>query len=53
VISVGPFGAAAAAGDNPDSSTDSVHRAKPLGERSGGVFPVVHTLYYYYERFSR
>jgi len=52
VISVGPFGAAPAAGENPDSSTDSLHRAKPLGERRDGVFPVVHTLYDYDERFS-
>jgi len=49
---VGPFGAASAAGDNADSSTDSVHSAKPLGERRDGVFPVVHTLYDYNERFS-
>jgi hypothetical protein len=49
---VGPFGAPAAAGENPDSSPDSVHRAKPLGARQGGVFPVVHTLYDYDERFS-
>jgi len=52
VISVGPSGALAAAGDNPDSSTDPVHRRTRLGERRDGVFPVVHTPYDYYERFS-
>jgi hypothetical protein len=49
---VGPFGAAPAAGENLDSSPDSVHRTKPLGKRRDGVFPVVHTLYDYDERFS-
>jgi hypothetical protein len=53
VISVGPFDAAPAAGENPVSSTDSVHRANPLGERRDGVFPVVHTPYDYDERFLR
>jgi hypothetical protein len=52
VISVGPFEAAPRPGENPVSSTDFVHRAKPVRERRDGVFPVVHTPYDYDERFS-
>ena len=35
----------------PDLSTEAVHRPSPLPEPFPAVFPVVHTLYDYDERF--
>jgi hypothetical protein len=36
---------------NPRLSTATVHRRNRLTEPRRDVFPVVHTLYVYYERF--